>query len=71
MLAVAAAIKLDSRGPVLFRQKRYGFNNELVEVFKFRSMYTDRCDANATKLVTKDDAARHARRPLHPQDQPR
>ena len=49
------AIKLDSRGPVLFRQKRYGFNNELIEVFKFRSMYTDRCDANAAKLVTKDD----------------
>ena len=55
MLAVAVAIKLDSRGPVLFRQKRYGFNNELIEVFKFRSMYTDRCDANAVKLVTKDD----------------
>jgi Undecaprenyl-phosphate glucose phosphotransferase len=56
MLAVAAAIKIDSRGPVLFRQKRYGFNNELVEVFKFRSMYTDRCDANAVQLVTKHDA---------------
>jgi len=55
MLVVAAAIKLDSRGPVLFRQKRYGFNNELVEVFKFRSMHTDRCDANASRLVTKDD----------------
>jgi len=55
MLLVAAAIKLDSRGPALFRQKRYGFNNELIEVFKFRSMYTDRCDANASKLVTKDD----------------
>ncbi|KWT69437.1 putative glycosyl transferase [Hyphomicrobium sulfonivorans] len=55
MLAVAVAIKLDSRGPVLFRQKRYGFNNELIQVFKFRSMYTDRCDANASKLVTKDD----------------
>jgi len=55
MLAVVAAIKLDSRGPVLFRQKRYGFNNELIEVFKFRSMYADRCDTNATKLVTKDD----------------
>ena len=55
MLLIAAAIKLDSRGPVFFRQKRYGFNNELIEVFKFRSMYTDRCDANASKLVTKDD----------------
>ena len=55
MAAVALAIKLDSRGPVLFRQKRYGFNNELIEVLKFRSMYTDRCDAQATQLVTKVD----------------
>lgn len=55
MLATALAIRLDSKGPVLFRQKRYGFNNELIEVFKFRSMYTDRCDATASKLVTKDD----------------
>jgi Undecaprenyl-phosphate glucose phosphotransferase len=55
MLATAIAIKLESRGPVIFRQKRYGFNNELIEVFKFRSMYADRADANATKLVTKDD----------------
>ena len=55
MAAVAIAIKLDSRGPALFRQKRYGFNNELIEVFKFRSMYVDRCDANASKLVTRDD----------------
>lgn len=55
MLAVAAAIRLDSRGPVLFRQKRYGFNNELIEMLKFRSMFTDRCDAAAAKLVTKDD----------------
>jgi Undecaprenyl-phosphate glucose phosphotransferase len=56
MLAVAAAIKLDSRGPVFFRQKRYGFNNELIEVFKFRSMYVDQCDATASRLVTKGDA---------------
>ena len=55
MALVALAVKYDSRGPVLFRQKRYGFNNELIEVYKFRSMYTDRCDAAAVKLVTKDD----------------
>jgi Undecaprenyl-phosphate glucose phosphotransferase len=55
MIAIAVAIKLDSRGPVLFRQKRYGFNNELIEVFKFRSMFADRCDATASKLVTRDD----------------
>ena len=42
-------------GPVLFRQKRYGFNNELIEVYKFRSMYTDTPTPTATKLVTKDD----------------
>jgi Undecaprenyl-phosphate glucose phosphotransferase len=55
MAMVALAIKLDSRGPVLFRQKRYGFNNELIEVFKFRSMYADKTDATASKLVTKGD----------------
>jgi Undecaprenyl-phosphate glucose phosphotransferase len=55
MLLVALAVKLDSKGPVFFRQKRYGFNNELIEVFKFRSMYTEMTDANASKLVTKGD----------------
>ncbi len=55
MAIVALAIKLDSRGPVMFRQKRYGFNNELIEIFKFRSMYTDQADATASKLVTKND----------------
>ena len=55
MLLVALAVKLDSRGPVLFRQKRYGFNNELIEVFKFRSMYADQLDIKASRLVTKDD----------------
>ncbi len=55
MALVALAVKLDSKGPVLFRQKRYGFNNELIEVFKFRSMYVDQSDADASRLVTKGD----------------
>ena len=55
MLAVAIAVKWESKGPAIFRQKRFGFNNQLVEVFKFRSMYTDMADAGAAKLVTKDD----------------
>src|SRR5579885_1973251 len=55
MALIALAIKLDSRGPVLFKQKRYGFNNDLIEVYKFRSMYVEKTDANASKLVTKDD----------------
>ncbi|MFN3483431.1 MAG: undecaprenyl-phosphate glucose phosphotransferase [Rhabdaerophilum calidifontis] len=55
MLATALAVKLDSRGPVFFRQKRHGFNNELIEVLKFRSMYTEMADLNAARQVTKDD----------------
>jgi len=55
MLATAIAIKLDSKGPVIFRQRRYGFNNEEIWVYKFRSMYTDQCDPTALTLVTKGD----------------
>jgi len=55
MLATAIAIKLDSKGPVLFRQKRHGFNNEEIEVFKFRSMYVEHTDPTAKSAVTKGD----------------
>jgi len=55
MAVIALLIKLDSKGPVLFRQKRQGFNNELIEVYKFRSMYVDHTDMEASKLVTRDD----------------
>ncbi|MGA2894675.1 MAG: undecaprenyl-phosphate glucose phosphotransferase [Xanthobacteraceae bacterium] len=55
MLAIALAIKLDSKGPVFFKQRRYGFNNELVEIYKFRSMYVEDTDATASKLVTRND----------------
>src|SRR5215471_2170672 len=40
LMFVAIGIKLDSRGPVLFRQTRHGYNNETIRVFKFRSMTT-------------------------------
>lgn len=55
MLLTALAIKLDSRGPVLFRQKRYGFNNEVINVLKFRSMYHDMADPEARVVVTRGD----------------
>ena len=55
MVAVAISVKLESRGPVLFKQNRYGFNNELIGVYKFRSMLVSSADAAATKLVTKGD----------------
>jgi Undecaprenyl-phosphate glucose phosphotransferase len=55
MIAAAIAIKLDSPGPVLFKQIRYGFNNELITIYKFRSMREDFSDAAAEKLVTRND----------------
>jgi putative colanic acid biosynthesis UDP-glucose lipid carrier transferase len=38
LLAIAAAIKLTSRGPVMFRQRRYGLRGEEIVIFKFRTM---------------------------------
>lgn len=55
MMAVALAIKLESRGPVFFRQHRYGFNNELINVYKFRSMHMEMSDSHAARLVTRGD----------------
>jgi Undecaprenyl-phosphate glucose phosphotransferase len=54
-LAAAIAIRLDSPGPVFFRQRRYGFNNEVVEVLKFRSMHHHMADPAAKKVVSRDD----------------
>ena len=55
LAAIALAIKLDSKGPVFFKQRRFGFNNELIEVYKFRSMYAELTDHNAERLATRDD----------------
>ena len=55
LLLAALAIKLDSSGPVFFKQQRYGFNNELIEVYKFRSMYVDQLDHAAAKQVSRGD----------------
>lgn len=55
LLLTAIAIKLESKGPVLFRQKRFGFNNLEIEVLKFRSMYTDRQDESGAERTRKGD----------------
>ncbi|MEX6505054.1 undecaprenyl-phosphate glucose phosphotransferase [Jiella sp. M17.18] len=54
-LATALAIKLDSPGPIIFRQKRHGFNNQIVDVWKFRSLHHAMSDPDAKTIVTKDD----------------
>ncbi len=53
-LAVAVAIKYDSPGPVIFRQRRYGFNQEPFQIFKFRSMTTLEDDAKLTQATEND-----------------
>ena len=55
MLSVAIAIKLDSPGPVFFRQRRHGFNNEAILVWKFRSMRHEMADAKAVRQISADD----------------
>ena len=55
MLGAALAVKLTSKGPIIFMQKRHGFNNETINVYKFRSMYTHMSDVTAAKAVTKGD----------------
>ena len=52
---IAILIKLDSRGPVFFRQRRHGFNNEEIVVWKFRSMRADAADARAERQVSAND----------------
>ncbi|QLQ13484.1 MAG: exopolysaccharide biosynthesis polyprenyl glycosylphosphotransferase [Brevundimonas sp.] len=55
MALIAVAIKLDSPGPIFFRQRRHGFNHEEIVVWKFRSMRQETADATASRQVTADD----------------
>lgn len=55
LILIAMLIKLDSPGPIFFRQKRYGFNNQLIDMYKFRTMYADKLDHNASQLTERND----------------
>ncbi|WP_332640839.1 exopolysaccharide biosynthesis polyprenyl glycosylphosphotransferase [Brevundimonas sp.] len=55
MAGVALAIRMDSPGPIFFRQRRHGFNHEEIVVWKFRSMKQEAADATASRQVTHDD----------------
>jgi Undecaprenyl-phosphate glucose phosphotransferase len=52
---IALAIKFESPGPVLFKQKRTGFNGSIFEIWKFRSMYADKSDFTASVQTSKND----------------
>lgn len=52
---IALAIKMESPGPVLFRQKRYGFNNQEIEVYKFRTMHHGLGDETGALQASRDD----------------
>lgn len=54
-IIIAVLIKMDSPGPVFFRQKRYGFNNGLINIYKFRSLRVAQQDNHAENLVSKGD----------------
>ena len=51
----ALLIRLTSQGPIVFVQPRVGFNNEVINVFKFRTMYADQTDLGARATTTRDD----------------
>jgi polysaccharide biosynthesis protein PslA len=55
LVSAALAIKLTSRGPVLFKQSRYGLNNEHFGIYKFRSMRVDTGDVTGIKQTKADD----------------
>jgi lipopolysaccharide/colanic/teichoic acid biosynthesis glycosyltransferase len=55
LILVAIAIRLESRGPILFSQVRYGWDNRPFRVYKFRSMWMHMSDARGTNQAQKDD----------------
>ena len=56
LLFIAMLIKLDSPGPVLFRQPRLGFNNMVFTVFKFRTMHNHAADEAAARQTSRGDS---------------
>jgi exopolysaccharide biosynthesis polyprenyl glycosylphosphotransferase len=55
LIAIAIAIKTTSKGPVFFRQYRYGYRNRFFNIYKFRTMRVDACDNAGVKQTVERD----------------
>lgn len=55
LVGVALMVRATSRGPALFSQLRWGKDGRKIRVYKFRSMYVDRCDLSGINQTTQDD----------------
>ncbi|MDQ8729778.1 sugar transferase [Bradyrhizobium sp. LHD-71] len=55
-IAIAVAIKVTSRGPMFFRQYRYGYRNRLFKIYKFRTMYSALGDQSGRQQTVAKDA---------------
>ncbi len=55
MLLIALAVRLDSPGPILFRQRRIGLNDQPFEMLKFRTMRHEMADPEVARQVTPGD----------------
>ena len=55
LLTIAAAIRLESPGPIFFRQIRWGRDGRPIRIFKFRSMYRETCDHSGIAQTTPND----------------
>jgi Undecaprenyl-phosphate glucose phosphotransferase len=55
MAVIALAIRLDSPGPIFFRQPRHGWNNRIIQVYKFRTMYHGNSDLAGSRQTARND----------------
>lgn len=55
LMGCAIAIRAGSRGPIFFKQKRYGRNNRQFVIYKFRTMYCDQEDVSGVVQTTRGD----------------
>ena len=71
MAVIALAVRLDSPGPVFFRQPRFGAGRSVIVVTKFRTMRPEGTDIGGRRQATRGRRPRHPHRPLPAQDLPR